>query len=410
VMFLNGDSLEGVLNAAGTKLQGRVTYRNAADGSKLEGTIDPYLGYIEGPASYTFFDPTIGKKGELSTIDVHVVNGEFRYRNKVQQDLLKRRRGLSKAWKQIFQDGNILTKMEAGVRLLVNSYIYPFNFIAAKYNVSESGFSWSSQEGFGIIFGSKSLGRINLTLGDMESLVVDLSSKSPERSGIRARFENSSLSSGESENFSFTVELRRTKQRSGQSGEADEKFRQGKLIPVVGKKGTYFRDLSNMTPLEANEYLLDVRLENGFVWAPEQKAAIATSLNNRMITEKEADGLSKQLRDELISNHLERWHGLGPMQSFFMTECISWTIDRAKNGLKPEYSIRLYALIALARLSFDKSVWGMLRDRNNVNSLSDRQKFIIYESMQALEEFDRLIQQGQVDRKLYQVPVVPGLY
>lgn len=179
---------------------------------------------------------------------------------------------------------------------------------------------------------------------------------------------------------------------------------------MVGKKGTYFRDLSTMTPAEANGYLLDLRLENAFAWAPEQKAVIATSLNQRIFTEKEAADLSKQLKGELISSGLEHFYGMKPVESFLMTECISWTIDRAKNGLKPEYNVRLYALIALVRYSFDKSVWSTLRDRSKAGMLSDRQKFIIYESMQALEEFDRLIQQGQVDKKLYQVPVVPGLY
>jgi hypothetical protein len=407
LMFLNGDSLEGVLNADGTQLQGRVAYRNAADGSKLEGTIDPAFGYIAGPASYTFFDPTIGR---LNTTDVHVVNGEFTYRNKAQQDLLKNRRGLSKAWKQIFHGGNILTMMEAGIRLQRDAFTYPFNFIAVKYKVDKVGVSWSDQEGAGIIFGKEGWGDFNLTVGGVESVMMELSSKSPEKASVQARFANASMSIGESEKFSYAVERRYASKRTGKAGESEEDFRQGKLLPVVGKKGTYFRDLSIMTPAEANEYLLDLRLENAFAWAPEQKAAIATSLNQRIFTEKEAADLSKQLRGELISSALDHFYGMKPVESFLMTECISWTIDRAKNGLKPEYKVRLYALIALARYSFDKSVWGTLRDRSKAGTLSDRQKFIIYESMEALKEFDRLIQQGQVDMKLHQVPVVPGLY
>lgn len=408
VMFLNGDSLEGVLNADGTRLQGRVAYRYASNGSKLTGTIDS-TGYIAGPASYTYLDPTIDNQER--TVDVHVVNGEFTYRNKAQQDLLENRRKLSKAWKQIFNDGNILTKMEAGIRLYYRDlWSYSLNFIAVKAGLNKFAVTWSSEDGVGIIFSRKGLGEYQLTEGAVNSVFVDLSSKSVVRAGVQVTFNNLSMSINESDKFSYAAERRYSSVRTGKPGEPDEEFRQAKLLPVVGKKGTYFRDLSTLSPAEANEYLLDLRLENAFAWTPEQKAAIATSLNQRTFTDKDASDLSKQLGSELISNRLERFYVMGPVQSFLMTECISWTIDRAKNGLKPEYKVRLYALIALARYSFDKSVWGTLRDRTKASTLSERQKFVIYESMQALEEFDRLIQQGQVDRNQFQVPVIPGLY
>lgn len=225
VMFLNGDSLEGMLNADGTQLQGRVAYRNAADGSKLEGTIDSASGSIVGPASYTFFDPTIGR---LNTTDVHVVNGEFTYRNKAQQDLLNNRRGLSKAWNQIFHGGNILTMMEAAIRLPRDAFTYPFNFIAVKYKVDKVGVSWSSQEGAGIIFGKEGWGDFNMTVGGVESVVMELSSKSPEKAGVQARFANASMSIGESEKFSYAVERRYASKRTGKAGESEENMRQGK--------------------------------------------------------------------------------------------------------------------------------------------------------------------------------------
>lgn len=408
--FLNGDSYEGQLNSRGTNFEGEVTYQSGADGSKLTGQFSPSLGKIEGKANYTFFDPTIKK---TVTKPVTVTNGEWSYKTKAQEDYEKTRHGISGAWKGIFHDGNIFKKLENGARLFRDSATYPFVWAAVKYDLDKVGVSWNSNDGAGLIIAKNGIGDFNITIGDIKNISALVTSEGEEKTALQLNFK-AAIYIDQSDQYSYGIDtnLKSKKDRK------NERLKKASITPVVAKRGTYFSTMTNVLPNDVYDQFYNQKLLNAYGWNPEQKDVLAASIFDDVDNQKMVDGMVDQMKDDLIGKGIEHFYGLGPeyfrgandIQSAILSECISWTIKRAKNGLKPEYKLQLYTLVALAKYSYDSTIWAKLTNPEQKSEMTDRQKLIISESMKTLDEFEKFLKENNEDRNLYRVQQLPFKY
>lgn len=410
--FINGDSFEGALNEKGTNYEGEVTYVSGGDGAKLVGMFSSALGRIEGPARYTFFDPTIK---ERVTKDVNVVNGEWLYKTKAQEDYETTRKGISGAWRGIFHNGNIFQKLENGVRLLRDSATLPFVWASVKWDLEKVGVSWSSADGAGIIIAKEGIGEYNLTFGALKDVAVLVTSIGQEKVATRLNIR-ASMAFESSEEFSYGIEsnVKNVPEKSR------ERFKRATIAPIVGKKGAYFSSMTNVPASEAYDRFYEQRLTQGFAWTPEQKETLAVTIFDDEYKKK----LGDQLGSEVISAHIEHFYsakwlssrtGLGleaagQIQAYVLTECISWTIARMKNGLKPEYKVQLYALVTLFKAAYDPELWRNLTDKSKREQLTKRQLEAIAGAMKALSDFEMFLHENGNDRSPYRVQEIPFRY
>lgn len=401
-MFLNGDAFSGKLNASGTTLDGTVSYVSGADGSKLVGQFSPVMGRIEGPAKYTFFDPTIN---QTVTKDVVVVNGSWTYKTKAQEDYEKTRGNITTAWRGIFHNGNIFKKLEDTFHLVRDSAIYPFVWASVKYDLNKVGMSWNNEDGVGIIIAKNGIGDFNLTFGDAKKLAVLATEGDDKNVALKLNF-TAEMQMNLGAQFSYGVESN----LKNKPPKKEEHLTKATITPVVSKNGSYFSSMTNVSQGDVFDQFFNQRLMEGNAWTPEQKEALASNMANDVINKKTADDMALQLQGELISTHLEHFYELGPFQAAILTECISWSIGRLKNGLKPEYQFQLYTLEALLKYSYDNSVWATLTNREKKDAMTDRQKLIISEAMKTIEEFDKFLKESQEDRNHYRIQQIPFQY
>lgn len=408
--FLNGDSYEGQLNALGTNFEGEVTYQSGGDGSKLTGQFSPSQGKIEGKANYTFFDPTAKK---TVTKSVTVTNGEWSYKTKAQEDYENTRHGISDAWRGIFHDGRLFKKVENIGRLVFDSATYPFVWTAVKYDLDKVGVSWNSSDGAGLIIAKNGIGDLNITLSDMNDISALVTGEGEKKTALQLNFKLA-VYVAQSDHYSYGIDtnIKNKKDR------AKERLKKASITPVVAKQGTYYSAMTNVLPNDVYDQFYNQRLLNAYGWTSEQKEMLAASIFDDADNQKMVDGMVDQMTDDLIGKGIEHFYGLGPeyfrgsndIQSAILSECISWTIKRAKNGLKPEYKLRIYALVALAKYSYDSTIWSKLTNPQQKSEMTDRQKLIISESMKTLDEFEKFLKENKEDRNFYRVQELPFSY
>ncbi|UUQ64409.1 hypothetical protein NLK61_24860 [Pseudomonas fuscovaginae UPB0736] len=400
--FMSGESYEGSLNSRGANFEGEVIYRNGADGSKLVGQFSPGQGRIDGKANYTFYDPTINK---TVTKPVIVVNGAWEYKTKAQEDYENTKRGISEAWKGIFHNGNVFKKLEDSFHLLRDSALYPFVWVAVKYDLEKVGASWSDNKGAGIIVAKNGIGDFNITIGDVREIAVLVTSKGDEKAALKVNFK-AGMYIEQGDQFSYGVEsnLKNKKDRSG------ELFKKATVTPVIAKKGSYFTTMEGVAPIDAYDQFFNQQLMNGYDWTPSQKDELASVIFDDFNNDKIADEMAKQLKVELLGTYFENFYKVGPVQAQILAECMNWSINRMKNGLKPEYKFQLYALMELSKYAYDQTVWAKLTNPARREEVTDRQRVIVLEAMKALEEFESFLKENNQDRNLYRVQQVPFKY
>jgi hypothetical protein len=333
-----------------------------------------------------------------------VINGSWQYQTKAQEDYGKTKNKISSAFNGIFHDGNIFKKIGDTWDLAINSTEYPFVWAAVKYKLNNVGVSWSNSDGIGIIIGKDELGEFNFTIGDARNFAIFVAEDSDQRAFQKIDFTPGIYIEQPSQ-FSYGMETLRV------GPEQDRRLTKATLTPLVAKEGTYFTSMINVNQRDVYELFSSQRILNGYDWTSEQKDALGSVLFDSPINQqKQVDDLAAQLKGELISNHLEHFYDAGPIESAILAECISWSINRIKNGLKPEYKMQLYALVGLAKYTYDQSGWAQLLDRNKSSEMTDRQKAIIAGAMEALDEFDKFLRENNQERNQYDVRQIPFKY
>ncbi|USX11470.1 hypothetical protein NHH88_17290 [Oxalobacteraceae bacterium OTU3CAMAD1] len=99
------------------------------------------------------------------------------------------------------------------------------------------------------------------------------------------------------------------------------------------------------------------------------------------------------------------------IQAILMVECINWTINRWKtHDLDPKIRFQLYALITVAKYTYDQTVWPKWFGAEKAPQFSGRQQIIFSEALRAMKEFEEDLERTGKSKNDYKVPQIPFKY